>query len=210
MTSKTFNQNDYQNKGGMITTVWGPPLWHFLHTMSFNYPSKPTSDEKKQHKVFLESIKFILPCKYCRDNYSSNLKESGYSLKVFQSRTTFSKFIYKLHNRVNKMLGKNIKISYDEVRERYEHFRSRCTEAKIANKKQSGKTDKSSKSSKTNKSSKTSKATGKTNNPSKIVKENGCVKPMYGTKSRCLLRIVPANGNEKTLTISNKCKLKKM
>ena len=37
-----------------------------------------------------------------------------------------SKFIYNLHEEVNNMLGKQSNLSYDEVRTRYEHFRSRC------------------------------------------------------------------------------------
>ena len=30
----------------MLTSVWGPSMWHYLHTMSFNYPVKPTPEEK--------------------------------------------------------------------------------------------------------------------------------------------------------------------
>ena len=28
----------------MLTSVWGPSLWHSLHTISFNYPVKPTKE----------------------------------------------------------------------------------------------------------------------------------------------------------------------
>ena len=42
---KTFNNNDYNSKDGMLTTVWGPSLWHSLHTISFNYPTNPTSNK---------------------------------------------------------------------------------------------------------------------------------------------------------------------
>ena len=31
----------------MVTSIWGPPMWHYLHTMSFNYPVNPTQDDKK-------------------------------------------------------------------------------------------------------------------------------------------------------------------
>ena len=34
----------------MLTTVWGPSMWHYLHTMSFNYPIKPTKKKKKHKK----------------------------------------------------------------------------------------------------------------------------------------------------------------
>ena len=42
-----FNPKDYESNDGMLTTVWGPPMWHYLHTMSFNYPVKPTTRIKE-------------------------------------------------------------------------------------------------------------------------------------------------------------------
>ena len=44
-----------------------------------------------------------------------------------ESRDTFSRYVYKLHELINKMLGKKSNLSYCDVRERYEHFRARCT-----------------------------------------------------------------------------------
>ena len=34
-----FTYTDYNSGDGMLTSVWGPGLWHYLHTMSFNYPN---------------------------------------------------------------------------------------------------------------------------------------------------------------------------
>ena len=45
----TYTPEDYKSGEGMLTTVWGPSLWHFLHIMSFNYPNEPTNDQKKQY-----------------------------------------------------------------------------------------------------------------------------------------------------------------
>ena len=36
----------------MLTSVWGPSLWQYLHTMSFNYPVKPTKEDKKNYKIY--------------------------------------------------------------------------------------------------------------------------------------------------------------
>ena len=47
-----------------------------------------------------------------------------------KNRETFSKFVYNLHEHINGMLGKHSGLSYEDVRERYEHFRSRCSEKK--------------------------------------------------------------------------------
>ena len=38
----TFNKQDYESGDGMLTSVWGPLFWHSIHTMSFNYPVRPT------------------------------------------------------------------------------------------------------------------------------------------------------------------------
>ena len=43
---KVFNQDDYNSGDGMLTSVWGPSMWHTLHAISFNYPVKPTKEDK--------------------------------------------------------------------------------------------------------------------------------------------------------------------
>ena len=59
LTTKTlknkhvYKKKDYNANDGMITSVWGPALWHYLHTMSFNYPVKPTNEEKKYYRDLL-------------------------------------------------------------------------------------------------------------------------------------------------------------
>ena len=47
-----FNDNDYNSGEGMLTSVWGPSMWHTLHTISFNYPVNPTEEDKKNYKIF--------------------------------------------------------------------------------------------------------------------------------------------------------------
>ena len=46
-TKKIFNKKNYSSGDGMLTTIWGPNMWHYLHTISFNYPIKPSIDDKK-------------------------------------------------------------------------------------------------------------------------------------------------------------------
>ena len=56
-----FTKKDYNSGDGMLTTVWGPPMWHFLHTMSFNYPVEPTLENKKHYKNFIYNLRHVLP-----------------------------------------------------------------------------------------------------------------------------------------------------
>lgn len=128
MDDKVFNDEDYNSGDGMMTSIWGPPLWHTLHAISFNYPVKPTIKQAKDYMEWFGGLKNILPCKYCRDNLTDNLKKLPMEPTVFESRATLSKYIYDLHETVNTMLGKKSGLTFEEVKERYEHFRSRCIE----------------------------------------------------------------------------------
>ena len=59
---RVFKKKDYYSGDGMLTTVWGPSMWHFLHTMSFNYPVEPTLEDKTHYKEFILSLQHVLPC----------------------------------------------------------------------------------------------------------------------------------------------------
>ena len=126
-TRRVFKPKDTKSGEGMLTTVWGPSLWHYLHTMSFNYPVEPSSEQKKQYRDFIQSLVHVLPCKYCRMNLVKNFKALPLKQTDMASRDTFSRYVYKLHELINTMLGKKSNLTYCDVRERYEHFRARCT-----------------------------------------------------------------------------------
>lgn len=122
-----FTKQDASSGDGMLTTVWGPSLWHALHTMSFNYPVEPTSEQKNEYRDFLLNLVNVLPCKYCRDNLKKNFEKLPLTMAHMKNRDSFSRYVYRLHEVVNKMLKKKSGLSYCDVRERYEHFRARCT-----------------------------------------------------------------------------------
>jgi hypothetical protein len=42
--------------------IWGPHGWKFMHYVALAYPAKPTEEDKKNYKIFFESIQNILPC----------------------------------------------------------------------------------------------------------------------------------------------------
>lgn len=176
-TKKVYNRKEYSSGDGMLTAVWGPSMWHYLHTMSFNYPVKPSSIDKKHFRNFILNMKNVLPCGHCRENLKRNFKVHPLKMCNMKNRDTFSRYIYKLHETVNKMLNKKSGLTYDEVRERYEHFRSRCTKDK----------PKMFNFRKTRK------------------KETGCTEPLYGKKSKCIIKIVPQEEKCKTMQIDKKC-----
>lgn len=187
-SSFTFDTDALNSDNGMLTTVWGPSLWHSLHTMSFNYPVKPKEIHKKKYMELIKNLKYTLPCIYCRINLKNNFKEMPLKQCHMKSRETFSRYVYDLHEKINCMLGKKSNLSYDDVRQRYENFRARCDKKTIKHK--IWKSKKSMSSTKTKK------------------KEKGCVEPYYGKKSKCIIKIVPQDentSNESTFQMDEKC-----
>lgn len=188
---KTFRRRDYMSGDGMLTSVWGPSMWHYMHTMSFNYPVKPTPQDKHKYREFILNLQYTLPCKYCRINLANNFKAVPLTRACMASRDTFSRYIYRLHEHINKMLKKKSGLSYCDVRERYEHFRSRCTQDE---------TDKRIFSQTTkNNTKKKDRTTNKTS------REKGCTTPLYGQKSKCIIKIVPKTKKCETFQIDKKC-----
>ena len=91
--NKIYTKDDFNSGDGMLTSVWGPSLWHSLHTISFNYPVNPTKLDKKYYKKFIILLKYVLPCKYCRMNFKKNLKSLPLTSKALKKRYNFSKWM---------------------------------------------------------------------------------------------------------------------
>jgi hypothetical protein len=178
---RVFKQKDFIAGDGMMTTVWGPPMWHYLHTMSFNYPVNPSLEEKRHYRNFVLNLKNVLPCKYCRQNLKLNFRKLPLTMAQMENRDSFSRYLYELHELVNRMLGKVSGLSYCDVRERYEHFRARCTEEKKEETKEPVK------------------------DPNKKTKEKGCTEPLYGKKAKCILSIVPKEEKVETFKVDKEC-----
>jgi hypothetical protein len=204
---RIFKKKDYYSGDGMLTTVWGPSMWHYLHTMSFNYPVQPTPADKQHYKDFMLNLQYVLPCKYCRQNLTNNYKVYPLKASDLASRESFSRYVYHLHEMVNKLLKKKSGLTYCDVRERYEHFRSRCTDEKPkvfdikAERKALAENDKikDQQALANNKTRKNIKDNGKGK------KEKGCTEPLYGKKSKCIIKIVPQEEKCKTMQIDKKC-----
>lgn len=167
---RVFKKNDYESNDGILTSIWGPSLWHSLHSISFNYPINPSPQNKKDYRDFVLNLQNVLPCGKCRENLKKNFKTLPLTMDKMKNRDAFSRYIYELHEVINTMLGKKSGLSYEDIRERYEHFRARCLSEDIP-----------------------------------IKTENGCVEPLHGIKSKCVLKIIPHDEKCETLKVDEKC-----
>jgi hypothetical protein len=83
-------------------------------------------DDKHHYRDLILNLRWTLPCGKCRKNFVTNLQKLPLRMRHMASRDTFSRYVYDLHELINTMLGKKSGLTYETVRERYEHFRARC------------------------------------------------------------------------------------
>lgn len=175
-SNSPFCAADYGSGNGMLTDVWGPAQWHVLHTMSFNYPVRPTREQRRAYRDHVLGLRNVLPCGKCRENLALNFARLPLRAAHMASRATFSRYVYDLHELVNRMLGKTSGLSYEQVRDRYEEFRARCAPPSAP-------------------AAPAAPPAG----------ENGCTEPILGVKQRCLILIVPKTTAGETLTVDERC-----
>ena len=104
----------------MDPNKWGPHLWFFLHTISFNYPENPSFKNKVDYNEFYNSLKNMIPCEVCRLHYIQNLENSPPDLS---GRNALVKWTIDLHNKVNSQLNKPV-YSYNKAITLYKKYYS--------------------------------------------------------------------------------------
>jgi hypothetical protein len=102
----------------MNQNIWGSHMWFSLHTISFNYPLKPSEKDKKQYENYFTSLQFVIPCPVCKKNYIRHIQEHPIQ-NFLNTRKSLVYWVIDMHNMVNAEIGKKI-VSYDTVIKKYE------------------------------------------------------------------------------------------
>lgn len=177
---------DASRDNGMMTKIWGPPGWMFLHAVTFGYPYKidPQNLEhlrkKESFRRFFLNVGKVLPCKYCRESYDRFVEEVPID-PYLNSREDLCYWFYMIHNRVNDKLGVpkcNIP-NFEEVKKKYETFRAKCK--------------------------KTTRKDRERNLRKKCISKDdpstkGCVIPEDGVLKKCEIKIVKGNGSSNLIS----------
>lgn len=112
------------DNSSIYPTCWGPAMWFFLHSMSCAY------DPQKDHEYyysFFTNLGNVLPCSECKKHYKQNMDPDELSIALVSTENMF-KFVYDLHNKVNKQTGipESKWPSYKSVKEKFTNFKVNC------------------------------------------------------------------------------------
>lgn len=87
----------------MDTRFWGPSGWKLFHLIAFDY-----DDHGQKSPVtvtsFLETLPFILPCKFCRSSLTDYFHQ--HPVEHHLKDKTMAKWMFTIHNCVNEKLRK--------------------------------------------------------------------------------------------------------
>ena len=100
----------------MNPVIWGPPMWISLHSITLNYPEKPTLCQENMIREFFWNVQFVLPCEMCRNHYAEMIRTHP---PITKDRRSLVYWLIDRHNQVNKRLGKR-EYSYEEVLQKYQ------------------------------------------------------------------------------------------
>jgi hypothetical protein len=84
----------------MQSDKWGPKFWYSLHTVTFDYPLNPSSENIQIYKTFFYLVSKVLPCNVCRDSFSHYLMKIPIQ-HFLHSRYALCYWLYIIHNIVN-------------------------------------------------------------------------------------------------------------
>lgn len=119
--------DDQPENYGLITKIWGPPMWESLFCVAFGYPVNPTPQHKQNYKEFFKLLSFVLPCCMCRNSYAEYITNSSFALsdEVMISRNTLTKWLWNIKELVNNKLGKTYDETYEDICNKYESYRGK-------------------------------------------------------------------------------------
>jgi hypothetical protein len=90
----------------MDPKIWGKAGWTFLFSVALDFPERPDFQEIHNYKRFFTYLQYVLPCEVCRLHYASHLREITID-PYLTSRDNLFLWILKMHNLVNKQIGKS-------------------------------------------------------------------------------------------------------
>ena len=110
----------------MDTRFWGPDGWKLLHSITANYPNKPTKNEKDNYYLFFNSLQYVLPCIYCRRSLTQYMNEIPIK-NYLDNKYNLVKWLYLIHNKVNnKLRMQNLNTEKDplfhKVEKKYQNY----------------------------------------------------------------------------------------
>ena len=99
--------------------VWGPHGWKFIHYVTLGYPGDPDENDKRNYYNFFETLKNVIPCSICGNNFIKHLTINPLTDKILSNKMSFIEWGINMHNLTNQENNKknfSLKEGYEEIK----------------------------------------------------------------------------------------------
>lgn len=109
---------------------WGNPLWKMLHSITESLGNQKntilSADEAHEIVFLLRDLEKVMPCQMCRQHYNAWRKEHPLeqlaTLRGPALRDAVRKWLYDLHENVNRSRNIESNIIIEQIPELYKHL----------------------------------------------------------------------------------------
>jgi len=106
----------------MKKEVWGPCIWKTLHVLTVKIKDDCFIEQRKQLIEMITHICSHLPCPNCSTHAQGIIRKMN--LKSVQTKDQLIRFLFLMHNEVNKRVKKKLYI-YEDVKTHYEKMNTK-------------------------------------------------------------------------------------
>ncbi len=108
------NNND-SNQNNIDPEIWGNDAWNYFHYVIFAYPVNPSNSDKYNYMNWCRMFAATLPCETCKNSFKLLIERPPLMLtqNILESRNSFIKWGWMVHNEVNKKTNSDNFISYE-------------------------------------------------------------------------------------------------
>jgi hypothetical protein len=94
--------------------IWGPKYWFFLHSVAMTYPETPNAITKRKYYDLIQNMPLFIPCTKIGDKFGDLLL--NYPVTPYlANRDSFIRWVWFIHNKINKVLDKEQISLYDSL-----------------------------------------------------------------------------------------------
>jgi hypothetical protein len=110
--------------------IWGPHYWFFLHTVAESYPQWPNQVTKRKYYDLIQNFPLFMPDQEMGDKFS-RLLDKYPIMPYLDSRESFVRWTFFVHNKINALLGKeelSLPVALDKYQSEYKPKMTKISE----------------------------------------------------------------------------------
>ena len=119
MSLKIQMMTPEQSKERYKPSIWGPPIWFYLHSNAAKYPPCASLVRASRMKDLIVKIPGMVPCSVCKAHAAYYIRNTDLD-DVCEGREKLFNWFVDFHNAVNARHNKRI-VSYTEAKKLYEY-----------------------------------------------------------------------------------------